>query len=52
MMMMMAVNRAKQNIQEKNFLSTWVALRLDMMVQRLARRAEDREVPGSSPVRD
>ena len=25
---------------------------LDMMAQRLARRAEDREVPGSSPTRD
>ena len=25
---------------------------LDMMAQRLARRAEDREVPGSSPARD
>ena len=24
----------------------------NMMAQRLARRAEDREVPGSSPVRD
>ena len=24
----------------------------DMMAQRLARRAEDREVPGSSPARD
>ena len=28
------------------------SLQLDMMAQMLARRAEDREVPGSSPARD
>ena len=28
------------------------AMQFDMVAQRLARRAEDREVPGSSPVRD
>ena len=33
-------------------LSLAIKRESDMMAQRLARRAEDREVPGSSPTRD
>ena len=33
----------------KNFTTI---LQLDLMAQRLARRAEDREIPGSSPTQD
>ena len=41
-----------QNVSLVPFLNNCFMDQLDMMAQMLARRAEDREVPGNSPARD